>query len=290
MNTAEPVAKLARPARRTGVRWISRKRGRSAVIVTSGLLVILVVWHAAVSIFAIQSYLLPSPIDVVAALWRGVTVPLDSRVSLLYHLGTTLQEAGLGLLTGGCFGVLLGAWASSNRVVDGVLSPYVFALQGLPKIAIAPLLMIWFGFGLTTKALLAAFLVFFPMFVNTYTGLSTVDRDYERLFAGMQATPGQTLRHLRLPSASIMIFAGLEIAIVQALLGAIVGEFISAEAGMGMLLKQYQALANTAAMFAALIILGISGILLNGLIRLLQRRVIFWMPDREQETSAVVSS
>ncbi|WP_213450406.1 ABC transporter permease [Rhizomonospora bruguierae] len=265
------------------------ERLRPPITVLLGLVVLVALWHVAVEIFNIRPYLLPAPLDVGQALYRGLTAPLNSRVSLVFHLIITFRAAGLGLLVGGLLGVLAGVFAASSRVVDGFLSSYVFALQGLPKVAIAPLLMIWFGFGLTTKALLAAFLVFFPMFVNTYTGLTTVDRGYERLFTALRAGPLQTLMQLRLPGALVMIFAGLEIAVVQALLGAIVGEFVAAEAGMGILLKQYQAVSNTAAMFAALILLAMTGVVLNGIIRLLRGRLIYWAPERSQQSTLAPS-
>lgn len=262
--------------------WWARLRAQDAPVVpVLGLLALITIWHLAVELLDIRSYLLPAPLDVIASLWRGLTAPFDSRLSFFYHLSLTLQAAGLGLLLGSVLGVLMAALAASNRLIDSILSPYVFALQGLPKIALAPMIMIWFGFGLTSKTLLAAFLVFFPMFVNAYAGLTTVSQEYERLFRSLGASKLQTLMQLRLPSALVLIFAGLEIGVVQALIGAIVGEFVSANAGMGILLKQYQTLNNTAAMFAALIVLGLAGIGFHACVRYARARVVFWSQERE---------
>lgn len=241
---------------------------------------LIAVWAAFVAMSGIADYLLPTPDAVAASLWRGLTAPIDSSASLLGNLGVTLRAAGGGLFFGVTLGCTLGALAAISRLVDSVVSPYVFALQGLPKVAVAPLMMIWFGFGVTTKVILAAFLVFFPMYVNTYAGIRDVDAKQIRLIRGLGGTKLQELTNVRLPNAAVMVLAGLEIGVVQSLLGAIVGEFISARSGMGILLLQYQAVNNTAGMFAALILLAVVGVTAHQLVAVARRRIIFWQAPR----------
>lgn len=236
----------------------------------------LLLWAAFVAVSGIAPYLMPPPEAVGGSLWRGLTAPLDSSASLLGNLFVTLQAAGGGLLFGVVLGCGLGAIAAVSRLVDSIVSPYVFGLQGLPKVAIAPLLMIWFGFGTTTKIILSAFLVFFPMYVNTYTGIRNVPHQQLRLLRAMGASRFQELTMVRLPNALVMVLAGLEIAVVQCLLGALVGEFISARAGMGILLLQFQAVNNTAGMFAGLILLALVGLLAHRAVVMLRKRLIYW--------------
>jgi NitT/TauT family transport system permease protein len=262
---------------------------RNQSVAIFGFILLVGVWWGFVEAFHIRPYILPSPIDVAFSFWRGITAPVNSRSSMIYHLAITFRAAGLGFLFGGSVGVLFGIAAASSRFINRVLSPYVFALQSLPKIAIAPLMMIWFGFGLTTKTILASFLVFFPMFVNTYTGISVVDRNYLRLFKALGANPIQIMFRLRIPNALVLIFAGLEIAVVQAILGALVGEFISANEGIGILLLQYRSVNNTVAMFAALILLALSGVILHKGIQLLKSRIIFWIPAIDEKGGKIDS-
>src|SRR5262249_26061297 len=154
----------------------------------------------------------------------GLTKSPTSKASLLYQFFVTFKAAMYGLVVGAVGGVVVGMLAAQFKSVERVLMPYVFAIQSTPKVAVAPLLMIWFGFGVTSEAILAGLLAFFPLVVNTFVGMNLVDRERLRLFAALRASKIEVMLRLRLPTALPMILAGLEIAVVQALLGAVVAE------------------------------------------------------------------
>lgn len=243
----------------------------------SGLIVL---WHLLVVWMEPPTYLMPAPLDVGRALFNGVVASSPmSESSLLYQMAITLRAAAIGFGVAAVFGVLLGTIAAQAPLLERVLMPYVFGLQSMPKIAIAPLLMIWFGFGVTSKAALAGLLTFFPVVVNTYTGMSIVDKDMVKLFKALRASRMNTLFRLSLPAAAPMIFAGLDIAVVQALLGAVVAEFIAGQEGIGTQLIRFQYINNTAGVFAALIVLAVTGVLLHAMVAVLKRRVIYWHAD-----------
>lgn len=260
-------------------RWWARERIQNAgvLLATSTLLVLL--WHLAVVFFDLPSYLLPKPLAVGQAFFNGITASPTSEVSLIYQMALTMRAAMIGFGVAAILGIILGTVAAQSRLLERLLMPYVFGLQSMPKIAIAPLLMIWFGFGVTSKAALAGLLTFFPVMVNTYTGMSIVDRDMVRLFRSLRASKFQTLVRLNIPAAAPMIFAGIDIAVVQALLGAVVAEFIAGQDGIGTQLIRYQYINNTAGVFAALLTLALTGILLHGLVSIVKRRVIYWHED-----------
>ena len=178
-------------------------------------------------------------------------------------------------------GILLGMIVSENAALERVVMPYVFGMQSVPKIAIAPLLLIWFGFGLTSKALLAGLLAFFPVLINTYAGMRMVDRDSLRLFRSLKARRWQVLWKLKLPHALPSILAGLDIAVVQSLLGAVVAEFISGKDGIGVAILQYQFINDTAGVFSALAVLAVTGIALHWGVRTVEKKVLFWKPGEE---------
>jgi len=182
----------------------------------------------------------------------------------------------IGLAVGASAGTLVGMVAAQFKLIERIFMPYVFALQATPKVALAPLLMIWFGFGGTTKAVLAGILAFFPLVVNTFAGMNLVDSERLRLFSSMRATRFDVMVRLRLMTALPLISAGFEIAVVQALLGAVVAEFIAGQDGIGTQIVQFQAVSNTAGVFAAIIVLSTSGVMLHALVRLARTKLIFW--------------
>jgi NitT/TauT family transport system permease protein len=242
-------------------------------------LVLLVLWQALVVGLDIPFYLIPTPIDVVKALWNGLTAPINETSSLLFQIGSTLRAMVLGFVGGGLVGILLGMIVSESALLERLIMPYIFGVQSLPKIAIAPLLLIWFGFGLTSKAVLAGLLAFFPILINTYAGMRQAERDSLRLFRSLRARRWQTLWKLKLPNALPTILAGLDIAVVQSLLGAVVAEFISGKDGIGVAILQYQFINDTAGVFSALIVLAVTGIALHWGVRTVEKKVLFWKPS-----------
>ena len=167
------------------------------------------------------------------------------------------------------------------RPVETALMPYAFALQSLPKVAIAPLIVIWCGFGDGSKVAMAALLAFFPMLVNSFAGMRSADIERIELMKALSASRLETYRLVKLPSAAPYIFAGLDMGIVYALLGTIVAEFLGAQEGMGVVITKAQAVTDVAGVFAVLTILGVTGIALHLIVRWTQRSLIHWV-DRGQ--------
>src|SRR5690606_8953137 len=180
---------------------------------------------------------------------------------------------------GGGLGLIFGIALSQSRLLMATFYPYIVALQCMPKVALAPLLVIWFGFGLTSKIMVVALLCFFPMLVNTITGLRSVSREHLELFQAIRAPVRATLAHLYIPAAMPNIPTGVELAIVVSLLGAIVGEFVGAEKGLGVMLVQAQFQMNIPAVFAILLILVALGLLFNLSVKLIRQRLLFWIPQ-----------
>jgi len=197
------------------------------------------------------------------------------------HFQVTVIEMFVGLVIGSGLGFLLGIVISEFGRVGRLLFPYLVGIQSLPKVAVAPLIILWLGFGIESKIVLVALITFFPILINTLSGLSVVDEQRMDLMRVLKATRWQQFRFVRLPSAAPSIFAGLNIAAVLALTGAIVAEFVGAQRGLGVLLLQAQTNLDTAGMIVILIILASIGMCANAAVRLLERRLTYWVARRE---------
>ena len=169
---------------------------------------------------------------------------------------------------------------SQLRIVEVVLYPYIVAPPTLPKVAIAPFVLIWVGFGIESKIVIAAMVAFFPMLVNTIVGLKSVPPEKIELMRSLSASRTKIFWYIQLPEALPYIFAGLNIGVVMAVLGAIVGEFIGAKAGLGYLLLQMNYNLDVVGMFAVLVVLGVMGIALNSTMQFARRKIVFWRPDQ----------
>jgi len=235
------------------------------------LIVFVVGWEGIVWAWQIPEFLVPAP----SAIGRALMAGLTSRL-YLDHFGVTLYESLLGFVIAAAAGIACGTVIAQFRVVEQTLYPYLVALQTLPKIAIAPLLIIWLGFGLTSKVVIAALVAFFPILVNVIVGLKTVDASKLDLMRSLDASRWQTFRYVTFPNALPFVFAGLDIAIVFSVLGAIVGEFVGSQRGLGNLILQFHTSLDIAGMFAVLLLLAVLGVGLHLAIQAIQRRVIFW--------------
>jgi NitT/TauT family transport system permease protein len=231
----------------------------------------LALWEAAVRFFAIPVYVLPTPSGIFVALYRGV-----SSFVYLRNLWATVEETLLGFLFGTLLAFLLGTFVALSRRVEYYLYPYIILFQALPKVAMAPLIVVWFGLGLTSKVVNAALIAFFPLMVNTILGLKSAEEDRINLMRSLDASEVQIFWMLRLPGALPFIMAGLEVAMIFALIGAIVAEFVGAQEGLGMLIQSLNFNADVAGVFSVLLILSLLGLLLNQVILLVRRRVLFW--------------
>jgi NitT/TauT family transport system permease protein len=239
----------------------------------------LAVWEGAVRALKVPAFILPAPSQVGAALYRGAVTGI-----YLQHLWITLAETLLGFLLGSAVALLVGTAVAASPRTEYFLYPYIVMFQSMPKVALAPLVVVWFGLGLASKVVSAALIAFFPLLVNTIVGLRSADEDRVDLMRSLAATELQIFRMLRLPSALPFIMAGLEVAMVFALVGAIVAEFVGAEAGLGMLIQSRNFSMDVAGEFAILFILAVMGLLLNAALVSVRRRVLFWDPS--QKTAA----
>jgi len=254
----------------------------SAVVLVASVLI----WHLVTAEFAIPAFILPPPLEVWRSLVAGLSTSPFDRSGFTYHTAITVSEAALGFLLGSAVGIVLGFAVASSRLIERVALPYIVGFQSLPKVALAPLLVIWFGFGVEGKVMITSVITFFPLLINSIAGYRSVDRDRIDLARSCNADSLQILWKIILPSSLPYIFAGLNIASVLAILGAIVGEFVGAQSGLGMLLMQYNQSMQIAPVFAVLLILAVVGYLANAGIRLLEKRFCFWAQRSAPVTEA----
>jgi len=257
----------------------SRRRNerlRNIGIGIAGFLTLILVWKLSVNMLDVPSYILPAPEQVVIALWSGLAVPVTSPLGWYLPLWSTMANALIGFAIGALLGLFFGSLMAEFRAVETALMPYAFALQSLPKVAIAPLIVIWCGFGDGSKSAMAAWLAGFPMMVNSFAGMRAAEIERRELMKVLSASRLETYRLVKLPSAAPYIFAGLDMGIVYALLGTIVAEFLGAQEGMGVAITKAQAVTDVAGVFAALVVLGVTGILLHLIVRRVERSVIHW--------------
>jgi len=220
------------------------------------LAVLLLAWEAACRAFALSALVLPPPSAIAAALWKGL-----ASGYFWPHLRTTAFELLLGVVAGCAFGFAAGIALGEHATLRRLLMPYVVASQVIPKLALAPLFVLWFGFGMTSTVVITALICFFPLLENTLTALQQVPPERLELFRMLGASRAQTLWRLKLPSGLPAILAGLRVAVVLALVGAVVGEFIAAGKGLGALVIASQGTMDTALMFAVLVLIAALGML-----------------------------
>lgn len=239
-------------------------------------------WQGGVSYFETPAYILPPPDAVFMALWRG----LNDGV-YFEHLAVTVEETLLGFAVGCGLAFVLGTVIALSRRVEYFLYPFIVMFQAMPKVALVPLIIVWFGLGLASKIVSAALVAFFPLMVNTIAGLRSSEEDRINLMRSLAASRWQIFRMLQLPNAMPFIFAGLEIAMIFALIGAIVAELISAQQGLGMMMQSMSFTMDVAGQFSILLILALLGLVLNGAISAIKRRVLFWEPSQPQESQTL---
>lgn len=239
------------------------------------LAVVLGIWELSSRMGWVDSLILPAPTAIAASFWQIAVV---DRL-MWWHFGVTLYESLVGFVIGSTIGIALAIAAALWEPFRRYSAPYIIGLQVTPRIALAPIVIAWLGFGTLPNIGIAALLCFFPPFLNTLTGLTAVDRDCLEMFRSLQAKKHQVFTQLMLPSAMPVIMAGLKTGMTMALIGAIVGEFISASEGMGVLMQRFTFALNMSGTFAVLLALTLMGLLLFALMEWLDNRIVFWRHD-----------
>jgi NitT/TauT family transport system permease protein len=273
MALAEVLKLAQKPSK--PARLLTRIRKRPELVLVPAFAVFLFGgWEYCCRVLKISDLILPAPSKIVLALVDGFTSGY-----FLVHLATTAEEIVLGFLIAAIAAFIIGTLISQIRLLELVIYPYIVALQTLPKVALAPLILIWVGLGIEGKVLVAATISFFPMLVNTIAGLKYTPKNEIDLMRSLSASRWKIFRYVQLPEALPFIFAGLNIGLVLSVLGAIVGEFVGAKAGLGYLILQMNFNLDVAGMFAVLVVLGFLGIVFNGVAQYLRRKIVFWQPE-----------
>ncbi len=232
-------------------------------------------WEMVSRYGGLPAFILPSPLLVAARFSRAL---LDS--SLLLHTAVTLSEVLLGLLTGTVAALLLGYAVAKSSLFEQLVSPYLVASQAIPVVAIAPLLVIWFGPGMFSKVLICALIVFFPVLVNTVVGVRAVPRSLHDLMHSLRASRLQVLRSLEIPAALPILLGGLRIGATLSVIGAVVGELVGSDRGLGFLVSAARGVYDTALVFVAVFTLVFLAMALYGLVALLEKKLLAWQEDR----------
>ncbi len=256
--------------------WLATSRARILIAV---LLVSFMLWEGAVSLFQIPQFLLPPPRLVLQEIAQAPGWFADAT----YY---TLLATILGFLLAVVFGIMLALMIASSRVVEQTLYTALVALNSIPKVAIAPLLLIWIGSGIESKIVMAAVIAIFPIIVDTALGLRSVDPDTLDLARSLGGRTWGVMLKIRLPNALPSMFAGMKVAISFALIGTIVGEFVSSSRGLGYIIMTAQSEFQTARIFAALLILAVSGTILFVILDVLERALLPWHVSRRREEMA----
>lgn len=230
---------------------------------------ILAAWHAATVVFGWEIWLVPSPLDVARALW-------DFRDLLPHHTLVTLLESLAGFLIAATIGIPLAVLIAYSRILERTIYPVLLALNAVPKIAIAPILILWMGFGYGPKIVVSVLLCVFPIVIAAATGFKSTPPELVELARSLCASELQTFRRFRFPAALPQLFVGLKVAISLAVIGAVIGEFVGASEGLGWVIVNSGANVNTSLAFAAMVVLSVLSIVLFYGLVALERWLVPW--------------
>ena len=228
-------------------------------------------WQLLVNVFHMSEFLLPGPMSI----FRAYGVMMENN-RLSFHTWVTIEETLIGFFLGTLLGVLLGYITSKAKLLELIFSPFIIGAQTTPKFALAPLFLIWFGFGILSKIFITALIVFFPIFINTVLAIKSVNSNLRDIMRLSHASNWQVLTKLEIPSSFPTLFAGLKSGITLAVVGAVVGEFVGANAGLGYLIIFATGNLDTPTVFAAIIQLVIIGIVLYEIVSITGSRFIKW--------------
>ena len=252
------------------LRTLSKNNNRNWLGMIS-LLVGLLAWYFITRYSGIPNFILPSPFSV----WNRLLKALGDG-SLIYHTSITLSEVILGLAVGTIFATIVGYGLAKSRSLESVLSPYLVASQAIPIVAIAPLLVIWLGDGILSKVVICALIVFFPVLVNTIVGVRAVPTALYDLMNSLHASRAQILWKVEVPASLPVFLGGLRVGATLSVIGAIVGELVDAEKGLGFLLQLGDFQFDTPMVFVAVFMLIALALMLYGIVTYLEKRFLKW--------------
>jgi ABC-type nitrate/sulfonate/bicarbonate transport system permease component len=268
---------LVAPARAQAGGWVRdlsqfARQKMEILLVPVALVAFVGFWALVAQLGDYPVFILPTPREVWA---KFVTVAADG--TLLYHTVVTMSEILGGLALGLTAATVLGYLLAKSPLVERFLSPYIVASQSVPIIALAPLLIIWFGFGLLSKVLVCAVTIFFPVLINTIVGLRSVEKDLQDLMRSLEASRWQVFRLLEVPAALPVLLGGLKVGVTLSVIGAVVGEFAQSDRGLGFLVNlANRGLFDTPLMFVALFVLMIIALVLYGIVSALEGLLLAW--------------
>ncbi len=272
MQEIAHIQNSTRYLRRQSTWWPTRWPVRLDVALVPVVLTLFVLlWEAVIWLGEYPTFILPSP--------RAVATSFSHAFlegTLWHHAQATLFAIFAGLGLGLTTALLLGYALAKSRPLERLLAPYLVASQSVPVVAIAPLLIIWFGSGYLSKVLICALIVFFPALVNTIVGIRAVDEDLKDLMRSLKANRWQFFTMLEVPAALPVLLGGLKVSVTLSVVGAVVGEFVGADRGLGFLINQARGLFNTPLVFVAILSLVIVAVSLYGLVALLEKRLLHW--------------
>lgn len=241
-------------------------------------LIFFLVWEIAVKLSGVPSFILPSLSSVLSAIFAGLPW-------LLYNSYVTLHESVLGFLGGSLVGILLGIALSHSKTLMRYTYPLIVSGQLLPKGAVAPLFLIWFGYGILPKIAIAALISFFPLVINSMVGFRLIKSEALDLMHSLRASASQIFFRASLPNALPYIFGGLKVAVTLSMVGAIVGEFVGANEGLGYLIIVAASQMNSPLMFSCLMLVSLSGLLFYGAVCGIERLAIPWAEHIEAQSA-----
>lgn len=262
-----------------GLTFLSVLRARisSAWLPAAVFVILIAIWESVARLALVDPMVLPAPSDIAANFVDGFRSGIYTK-----NLQITLIQAFSGFALACVLGVGIGSIASFSERFSRALQPILIAVEATPKIALAPLIIVWFGYGIGSKIVLAGAIAFFPVFISTAAGLRAAEPGRLDVLRALGAGRFQLFRLVALPSAVPHIFAGINVAVVLALLGTIVGEFMGAKEGLGTLILYANGNLDTARVFSILLVLAATGLVLHWIIGAIRRRLLFWDASRAE--------